>query len=145
MRATLDANVLVSGIAGYTKAQSAPARALIAAIDGQYTLVISEFILTEVMEAFSKPYFQDRLDEAYVAGKMSDVRRIAKPTVITEPVERVASHWQDDLVLATALSGHADVLVTGDRELRALDHPFPFPIVHPNQFLILLESGAGNE
>ena len=36
---------------------------------------------------------------------------------VVPPVPKVATHWQDDMVLAAALAGEADYLVTGDSEL----------------------------
>jgi uncharacterized protein len=144
MRAVLDANVIVSGIARYAHAESAPARALIAAVEGRFTFVTSEVILNEVEVALSKAYFRDRFDKLYLEEKLALMRRSSMSTELTRLVEGVATHWQDDLVLSTALSGDADFLVTGDRELLDLAHPYPFRIVHPNDFIEILEGdGSG--
>jgi putative PIN family toxin of toxin-antitoxin system len=140
MRAVLDANVIVSSIARYAYAESAPARALIAAVEGRYTLVVSDVILNEIETALSKAYFGDRFDEQYLAEKLVQVRAAGSSTDHTRAVYGVATHWQDDLVLSTALSGEADLLVTGDRELLDLAHPYPFRSVHPNDFIRILEA-----
>lgn len=41
----------------------------------------------------------------------------------------------DDLVLATALSGHADVIISGDKDLLVLKVYQGIPILSPRQFL----------
>ena len=50
-------------------------------------------------------------------------------------VSGVASHPEDDLVLATAISGAAEYLVTGDRQLLALGTFRDIRIVTARQFL----------
>jgi putative PIN family toxin of toxin-antitoxin system len=139
VRAVLDANVIVSGIARYAYGQTSPSRALLAAVDGRYTLVTSEVILGEVELALSKAYFGDRFDERYLTERLSEIRSVAETTELTQRLEGVATHWQDGLVLSTALSGGAEYLVTGDRELLHLDHSYAFRIVHPNEFLAVLQ------
>lgn len=143
MRAVLDANVIVSGIARYAYAETAPARALLAAVDERYTLITSDAILAEVELALSKTYFGDRFDETYLVKRITEIRQAVFMVELTRHVQGVATHWQDDLVLSTALSGDVDFLVTGDRDLLDLKHPFPFSIIHPNAFIGTLNDGSG--
>jgi putative PIN family toxin of toxin-antitoxin system len=105
----------------------------------RYTIVISDHIIEEVRFALSKPFFVSRLAPEVAETLLVDLEQKADKVDISQSVEGVATHWQDDLVLATALSGHADVLVTGDRELLNLDQPFPFRIISPQEFLSMLE------
>jgi putative PIN family toxin of toxin-antitoxin system len=44
----------------------------------------------------------------------------------------------DDVVLASAIAGNADVLVTGDADLLELSGHFPFPILDPRGFWSML-------
>lgn len=60
-------------------------------------------------------------------------------------VAGVATHPEDDLVLATAISGSADYLVTGDRQLRQLGSFQGVVIVSPRTFLDLLASVEGDD
>jgi predicted nucleic acid-binding protein len=53
-------------------------------------------------------------------------------------VRGVATHWQDDRVIATALAGSADYLVTGDKELLRLKSYRTVRIVSPLEFLEIL-------
>jgi predicted nucleic acid-binding protein len=50
----------------------------------------------------------------------------------------VATHPEDDLVLATAVSAHADYLVTGDRKLQRLGSYQGVRILSPREFLAVL-------
>jgi uncharacterized protein len=68
--------------------------------------------------------------EAYV-----DLCEFVEP----EPLdERVCRDEDDDVVLATALAGKADVIVTGDEDLLVLKRFRGIRIVSPRQFLELL-------
>ena len=50
-------------------------------------------------------------------------------------VSGVASHWQDDLILAAAVSGNADYLVTGDAEFRRVGEYQGVKLRTPAEFL----------
>jgi predicted nucleic acid-binding protein len=54
-------------------------------------------------------------------------------------VTGVASHPEDDPILATAVSASADYLVTGDRQLQRLGSYRGVSIVSPREFLDLLD------
>lgn len=69
--------------------------------------------------------------EAYV-----DLCEFVEP----EPLdERVCRDEDDDVVLATALAGKADVIVTGDEDLLVLKKFRGIEILSPRQFLKLLD------
>ena len=59
---------------------------------------------------------------------------------MTAEVHGVATHPEDDLILATAVSAKADYLVTGDKKLRELGSYQGVSIVSPREFLDILES-----
>jgi uncharacterized protein len=84
-----------------------------------------------------------RLDAATVdriaAFLTSDPVRIP----LTVSVSGVATHPEDDMILATALSAQADYLVTGDRQLQALGEFRGVRIVSPRQFVMVLERPSG--
>jgi predicted nucleic acid-binding protein len=62
---------------------------------------------------------------------------------LTVTVSGAAAHMQDDVVLATALSGEASVIVTGDREFLQLRQYQGIDIISPRDFLTRLdEAGA---
>jgi len=57
---------------------------------------------------------------------------------ITVEVRGVATHPEDDLVIATAVNAGADYLVTGDKELLAVGAYQSVTIRNPRAFLELL-------
>jgi putative PIN family toxin of toxin-antitoxin system len=69
--------------------------------------------------------------EAYV-----DLCEFAEPAPLSE---RVCRDKDDDVVLATALAGKADVIVTGDEDLLVLKKFRGIEILSPRQFLELLD------
>ena len=64
---------------------------------------------------------------------------------VTHEVHGVTSHWQDDLVLAAAVSGDADFLVTRDKEFRRVGKYRGVKIRTPAEFLTELGAAAGSE
>ncbi len=72
-----------------------------------------------------------------------DVRKQAIFVDVTHEVHGIASHWQDDLVLAAAVSGEADYLVTRDKEFRQVGEYQGVIIRTPAEFLVEVdEAGA---
>jgi hypothetical protein len=57
---------------------------------------------------------------------------------ITVEVRKVATHPEDDVVLATALSADAEYLATGDRKLQVLGSYRTVTILPPRAFVDLL-------
>jgi predicted nucleic acid-binding protein len=84
---------------------------------------------------FEEPYFAARLSRAQRRANLTLVREEAAVVPITVRIQGVASHPEDDLILATALSAKADYLVTGDRKLQALKTYRGVRIVSPQGFL----------
>ena len=72
------------------------------------------------------------------------MRHEAEVTPITVRVAGVATHPEDDLVLATAVSAGADYLVTGDRQLQKLGRHGSVTILSPRGFLALLHEQGGD-
>ena len=136
IRVTLDVNVLASGFPASTRA---PAEILVAWTDCAFDLVLSEHILAGLERAWQKPYFQRRLTNDDIQ-RILDVFRAEVVIVAPAPiVHGVAADVEDDLVLDTALAGHASYLVTGDNHLRNLVAYGPVTILSPREFLTFLE------
>jgi predicted nucleic acid-binding protein len=68
------------------------------------------------------------------------LKQDAQLIAITVTISGVASHPEDDLVLAAAVSATADYLVTGDKQLQRLGAYQGDTIVSPRQFLTLLDA-----
>ena len=85
---------------------------------GYFTVVVSDHVLGELRRTLANPYFSRRLVPRDVQLYFDFIRDVAQHTEITVQVIGVATHPEDDLVLATALSARADFLVTSDRRFR---------------------------
>jgi predicted nucleic acid-binding protein len=73
------------------------------------------------------------------------LREEATVVVPTVEVVRVATHPEDDLVPASAVSAGVDYLMTGDRQWQRLGSYEGVRILSPREFLKLLESEDGQE
>jgi uncharacterized protein len=100
--------------------------------------VVSEHILQEVQRTLTKPYCTRFLTLEDQAAAVESFRIDATVVPITVVVEGVATQPGDDLVLATAVSGHVDYLVTRDRQLLALGEYESVRIVSVGDFLAIL-------
>lgn len=110
----LDTNVLASGT---VTTSNSPGQILNQWHDGQFELVVSEHIIDELERTLNKPYFKKRLTSKVITAFTDLLQNEATVTPITVKVSGVATHPEDDLVLATAVSAKAKYLVTRDRPL----------------------------
>lgn len=84
--------------------------------------------------------------------RMSEAQRALallgeRATIVTPEaaVHGVGEDLEDDLVLATAITGRASYLVTGDKWLQEVQYLQDTAIVSPRQFLTWLEREAGGQ
>ena len=140
IRAVLDANVLAPGFLSKT---SGAAQLLKLWRRQAFDLVVSEHLLTELARTYTDPYFQKRIAPGEVDRILRLLRRRAIVTDLTVSVTGVATQPEDDLVLATGLSGRASYLATHDRQLLKLASYRGLQIVAPGRLLALLESEEG--
>ncbi len=134
-KVVLDTNVLASG---FVSRASTPGQLLYLWTHGVFELVLSEPMLTELARTLGKPYFQKHLTAEQVAADIALLRHEAHITPITTAVHGVATHPEDDMVLATAVSGKADYLVTGDKKLQDVGNYHGVTILPPIAFLDVL-------
>lgn len=139
IRAVLDTNVLVSGFAGYQLATSTPGELIRRWRRRDFTLVVSHHLLAEVDRTLTNPYFARRLPHRQITGASRLLRTKAELTAITVTIAGVATHPEDDLVLAAAVSAKVDYLVTGDRQLLQLRTYRGIILLSPRAFLTYLE------
>jgi putative PIN family toxin of toxin-antitoxin system len=98
-------------------------------------IVVSKVILEELRE---KLFVKAKLTATEVGEVLSAVESDAE-IVDVSPLEfRVCRDSDDDWVLATARSGSADALVTGDKDLLVLGGFDGIPILTPRECLGLL-------
>lgn len=135
-RIVLDTNIVVSAFLwGGT-----PRRVLTAAIENGILLLSSDEIINEVEETLNKLKFDDQLR---LIGKTREeiVAEYARLVTLVPPApvpEGTVRDSKDDIVLATAVGGKADTLVSGDKDLTTLKEYQGIAIVTPAQFLSLI-------
>jgi putative PIN family toxin of toxin-antitoxin system len=137
IRAVLDTNVLASAAIAH------PGTTLATILDDvvadRFDLAVSEHILVELRRTLATPYYAARITPAAAARYVQLLISLGITVRITTPVSGVATHPEDDPVLATALSARADYLVTGDLRLRDRVPSFQgIPLVSPAEFLDIL-------
>lgn len=116
--AVLDTNVLASGALGLSGGVTPPALLLHQWRAGRFRLIISGYIEEELRKTLMQPYFKRRIRSEDRELFMILLTKVAEHVAIRHRVTGVATHPEDDPILATALSARADYLVTGDRRLR---------------------------
>lgn len=129
-RVVFDTNVLISGALSNT---STPALALEKAVKcGQ--LLASAATLRELMEKLLSAEF-----DPYVSREKRDalLLRMAPLIEIVEVVQTIQASRdpKDDKFLEAAVNGRADVIVTGDRDLLALNPYRGIAILTPADYL----------
>lgn len=139
LRAVLDVNVIVSG----TILNKGTPRELRAALRAQrWNLVISPTIRDEVLRVLSLP----KISRRYGLSPQ-DIRDVVhlletRATVVSGRLQipPTARDPDDDPLLACAVEGHVDYVVSGDDDLLTLDRYEGIPIVSPAAFAAILRA-----
>jgi uncharacterized protein len=141
IRAVLDTNTLVSAI---LVPGGLPARILLAAYANVFLCFASDAIISEVVRTLGRERIRRKyqLDPAIVSRISAFLSSDPVRVPLTVSVVGDATHPEDDLILATALSARADYLVTGDRQLQALHTYHGVQVVSPREFVTILDLPA---
>jgi len=91
-------------------------RALLRAIAGEHTLLVSRAIVGELLEVLARKFARDREELARVAVFLQDSAEIVEPTFRVA----VLADAPDNRILECAVAGGADLIVTGDKQMLAL-------------------------
>jgi putative PIN family toxin of toxin-antitoxin system len=133
MRVVLDSNVLVSALVGH----GAPRRLLFSLLR-EHVIVSSVHLLAELEDVLARKFqFSDGQIERIISLIVSESHLVEVkdvPKVVVEDPD-------DDLVLASAVEGESDFIVTGDRHLLRLREYGDIRIVTVREMLTLLKRG----
>ena len=130
MRVVLDTNVLVAAFATRGLCQNVLELCL-----ADYTILISEFIVVELRRALK---IKLKLPPALINEIIAFLKDQSEE-IIPDPLPKVSFRDRSDInILALAVSGNAEVIVTGDRALQELKKFRGIPILSPRQFWQML-------
>jgi putative PIN family toxin of toxin-antitoxin system len=133
VRIFLDTNVLVAAFA--TRGLCADVFRTVLA---EHELITGEVVLAEIRDVLAK---RIKLPPEVVADIVALLRAqdvIPKPA---SPSDIVVRDPDDRWILASAIAGRADVLVTGDQDLLAIADRAPLAILNPRGLWDRLRSG----
>ena len=122
-RVLLDTNVLISYLLT-TRADSPIVRVVEAGLRGVYTLLLPRDLSEELeTRVRGKEYLSEHVAPDQLLALVRIIEEVAEALPrISRPIPEVARDRGDDYLLAHALVGQADYLVTGDRDLLILGH-----------------------
>jgi len=137
IRAVLDTNVLVR----YLLTHRPPIATLIDRhlAREDFVLVTAPELLEELEQVLRYPklhrYYTDSERTRFVALLMT----LSEVVELPESIPRICRDPDDDRVIACTVAGKADVIVSGDRDLLALERVGRISVQSATQFLEILE------
>lgn len=117
MRATCDTNILARAAVRPT----GPARAVfVELLSDPHALVLSEPIVAELARVlrYDRVRNQSKMTEAEIDSFVNDLRELSELVTIPDSAPSISNDPDDDLVVATAVTGRADVICSLDRHIR---------------------------
>ena len=138
LRLVLDTNTAISGLIW----QGTPGRIIDAGLAEKVQLLSSVPLLAELEGVLQRPKYQQALQRRGV--KVSDLfdgyAALVRCVAPVELVEPICRDPDDDKVLAAAIGGDADLIVSGDDDLLALGNYRKIGIISARDVLILIEN-----
>ncbi|MBS74920.1 putative toxin-antitoxin system toxin component, PIN family [Variovorax sp.] len=128
MRILLDTNLLISAVIS----AGLPRQLLDGALAGDFELCTSEILLAELLGVLERPKFAERLARANVNPRhlVENLRGLSVVVVPAKVPRVVPTDPDDDHVVAAAVAGAVDLIVSGDRrDLLPLGSHAGIPIV----------------
>jgi len=142
MRIVLDTNVLVSAI---LSPRSISAQIMRLLLKGKLNLVISHDIIDETLRVLRYPKLAKLIKKNFVAPKevYFVIERLSAIAVVTPgelTLDAIHDDPSDNKILACAVEGEADFIISGDRYLTDLKEFQGIPIISPATFLALVKN-----
>lgn len=121
MRLVLDTNVVISALLW----PGTPTRFIDLASEGEAHLFISRALLDELSETLLRPKFARAIAATALDATtlVKHYQRLTHLVTARQLTQQICRDADDDAVLACALAAHAEIIVTGDKDLLVL-HPW---------------------
>ena len=129
MKIVLDTNVLIAAFISHGACNE-----LLEHCALNHHVVLSVFIIEEFKQKLRTKFGFDRHEAESAVMVLKSRFDVIAPVTLVEPICRDAD---DDLVIGTALAGHCDCIVTGDKDLLALRRVKQIRIISPSHFWAL--------
>jgi putative PIN family toxin of toxin-antitoxin system len=139
MRVVLDTSVIVSGL---ISPHGNPAQIIARWLAGDFTLLYTQDILSELEDVLNRAWLKERLAAApnRAGDFLEAVKVLGEPIMGYANVEGFVRDPFDEMFLVCCLLGNADFLVSVDGDLLTLEAFEGTQIVRPAQFLKALAS-----
>ena len=128
MKVVFDTNILVSALVFPGGRADAALRRI---VEEQDQLIISKAILAELLRVLGSKFSRDSEELAHVAVFLSELALTVKPRRRL----KVVKDEPDNRILECALTGRAEVIVTGDHSLLALGEYKGVRIIRLREYL----------
>jgi hypothetical protein len=139
----IDTKVLVSYLLG-SRRPGAIAQVVESALEGAFSLLLPRDLTEELLNVLlTNPKIAKRVEARDSREFIAYLEAIGESlSVLEEAAASVTRDPKDDYLIAYALAGQADYLVTGDSDLLVLGEVGGVQIVTPVEFAALLAAGA---
>jgi putative PIN family toxin of toxin-antitoxin system len=144
IRAVLDTNILISA---FLVKHGKPAQIIQYGRARKFQLIVAEVILAELREVLDYQHIQKRFHPvpAEIEEFVERLSSVSTIVTITEIESVVTSDPDDDLIVACAVEGQADYLVSGNKHLLDLQEYRQIQFVTPSRFLTILDDLPDSE
>ncbi len=130
MRVVLDSNVIIAAFAARGLCEALLERAF----QKEFEFVLSDFIILEILACFEKKIKIPK-------SKTQEIEKLLRSeALIVAPVKVTVKNLRDrgDLpIIGTAVSGRAEFIITGDKDLLVLSEYEGIRILSPRAFMSL--------
>lgn len=136
-RVVLDTNVVLSGL---LSAKGPPALILDAWLQDRFILITSLYLIREVEHVLSYPRLVQRLNLTKKEQNTFLAALLARSEVTPGKLQLsgITRDPQDDALIACAVEGRADVVVSGDQDILVLGEYQGIQMVTPRRFIEML-------
>jgi len=134
VRVVLDTNVVVSGLLWH----NTPRRLLDAVRAGQLSAFTSAPLLAELVDVLTRPHLAPIIARGNSSAKqlVSGYSKLARIVPLSAIAPVVAADPADDAVFATALAARAELIVSGDKRVRAIKNYQGIEVVDAAEALV---------